>query len=190
MALHPVAAWFGSMSMSITKEGPRTWGGKGLEHGVEWPNLGTSSNGMPLICSLLGASRRRASNYSFWAKGKQVNAEKMVCCLVGPKSMSWLKSFHGGHVRGFFFSDLFIFSFSFIILKWGKPIENDRKSIEHQRKWMENERKWMENDNDNKWNLSIPIVLCENYRMFCRARKRPPTKNVSNQDMALSNVVS
>ena len=129
---------------------------------MEWPSLGTSSNGMPLICSLLGASRRRASNYSFWAKGKQVNAEKMVCCLVGPKSMSWLKSFHGGHVRGFFSSDLFNLSFSFIILKWGKPIENDRKSIEHQRKWMENERKWMENDNDNKWNLSIPIVLYQN----------------------------
>ena len=141
MALHPVAAWFGSMSMSITKEGPRTWGGKGLEHGVEWPNLGTSSNGMPLICSLLGASRRRASNYSFWAKGKQVK-----CCLVGPKSMSWLKSFHGGHVRGFFSSDLFNLSFSFIILKWRKANwkwqEIDRASKEMNGKWKEMNGKW------------------------------------------------
>ena len=30
----------------------------------------------------------KLQKYSFWAKGKQVNAEKMVCCLVGPKSMS------------------------------------------------------------------------------------------------------
>ena len=27
----------------------------------------------------------KLQKYAFWAKGKQVNAEKMVCCLVGPR---------------------------------------------------------------------------------------------------------